>query len=111
MTQPVLTALSKGSCAHSGQVTFVSSATKVMFDNGPPLLLGDKGVIAACAFTIPSAKPQPCVTALVVVAATKVLVEGQAVILKGSADICQSAEQIPQGTVSYSQVQLKVTAT
>lgn len=111
MSQPVLTSLSQGSCLHGGTVSFVSAATKALFDNGPPLLFSDKGMVAGCAFTIPTGKPQPCVTALVVQTASKVLVEGRPVILKGTADICQSAEQIPQGTVSYTQVQLKVTAT
>jgi hypothetical protein len=43
--------------------------------------------------------------------ASKVLVEGRAVILQSPGDICQSAEQVPQGPVAYTKVQTKVVAT
>lgn len=111
MPQPVITALAQGNCAHGGKATFVSTASKVLFDSGPPLVLGDKGIVAGCAFTVPTGKPQPCVTVLLMQTASKVLVEGRAVILQSPGDICQSAEQVPQGPVAYTKVQTKVVAT
>lgn len=108
MTFPVLTALSMGNCPHGAPATFISGASKVLFDIGPPLLLGDSGMVSGCPFTLPNGKPQPCVKALVVQASSKVLVENKPVIMQSPGDICQSAEQIPQGPVGYTLVQSKV---
>lgn len=112
MPFPVLTMLAQAQCPHSaGKVAFMSSASKVMIQSGPALIAGDKGTVAGCPFTVPTGKPQPCVTALLPMTATKVLIENKPAVLKGPSDICQSAEQIPQGPVIYANFQIKVLAT
>jgi hypothetical protein len=104
--------LAQAQCPHgAGKVAFLSSATKVLIQSGLPLVVGDKGTVAGCPFTIPLSKPQPCVTALVPMTAIKVLIENKPAVLKGPADMCQSAEQIPQGPVAYANFQTKVLAT
>ena len=111
MPQPVLTVATLAHCPHGMPVQFISSAVKVQFDASPPLVTPDRGMVTGCPFTVPSSKPQPCVFALVLQAATKVLVEGRPVILQSPGDICQSADQIPNGPVAYARVQSKVIAT
>lgn len=109
MPQPVLTAMTQANCPHGGKVTFPSTATKVLIDAAPPLIVPDKGVVTGCAFTVPPAVPQPCVIGLLPQAAAKVMVEGRPVVLQSPGDLCQSA--VPQGPVIYLSVQTKVIAT
>jgi uncharacterized Zn-binding protein involved in type VI secretion len=111
MPLPILTALAQAQCPHGGKTTFAATSSKVLIDNGPVFVQGDCAPIAGCAFTVPSGKPQPCVQGLLVMAATKVMVEGKPAMLQGPADIGQSGEQIPQGPIAYASVQTKVTAT
>jgi hypothetical protein len=110
MPAPVVTALTRTQCPHGVPGTLIPGSSKVLVDKGPPLLLGDKGTLAGCPFTVPSGKPQPCVTELLTLAAAKVLVENKPVLLMNPGDICQSAEQIPQGPVIYVNIQSKVIA-
>lgn len=111
MSLPIVTMTTVIQCPHGIPGTVISSSSKVMVDAAFPLVLGDKGMIAGCPFTVPSGKPQPCVTALLTKAATKVMAENKPVLLMNPADICQSAEQIPQGPVVWSSIQTKVLAT
>lgn len=84
-------------CPHGGQVSTISTNTRVMVSGQPVATFGDTYLIAGCAFTVPPGKPQPCIKVQWLVPATRVLVNGQPVILQTSAGICQSPEQIPQG--------------
>ncbi|MDJ0784951.1 MAG: hypothetical protein QNJ22_23495 [Desulfosarcinaceae bacterium] len=84
-------------CPHAGQVTAITSNTRVMVSGQPVALVSDTYTIAGCAFTLPNGKPQPCVKALWLQPALRVKVNGQPVILQTSSGLCQSAEQIPQG--------------
>jgi hypothetical protein len=111
MSQPIVTVATMIQCPHAIPGTLITATTKVLVDGAPPLVLGDKGTIAGCPFTVPTGKPQPCVTALLTGVSTKVLAENKAVLLLNPADICQSAEQIPQGPVIWSTIQTKVLAT
>jgi len=111
MTIPIATMASVVQCPHGIKANLVTATAKVLVDSAQPLVVGDKGTVAGCPFTVPTGKPQPCVTALLTKAATKVLAEGKPVLLMNPADICQSAEQIPQGPVIWSTIQAKVLAT
>ena len=82
-------------CPHGGQMTTISSNTRVLVSGQPVATLADQYLIAGCAFTVPTGKPQPCVTNQWLTPATRV--HGQPVILQTSTGICFSAEQIPQG--------------
>jgi hypothetical protein len=111
MTIPIVTMATVIQCPHAIPGTLVTATAKVLVDNMPPLVMGDKGSIAGCPFTVPPSKPQPCATALLTKAATKVLVENKPVLLMNPADICQSADQIPNGPVVWATIQSKVLAT
>ena len=81
-------------CPHGGQVAIISSNARVLVSGQPVATLSDMYLVAGCAFA--PVKPQPCVK-VQFVPATRVLVNGQPVILQTSTGLCQSAEQIPQG--------------
>jgi hypothetical protein len=111
MPMPILTALAQANCPHGGKVTFLATSSKVLIEAGPAFVQGDQAPIAGCAFTIPPSKPQPCVKGLLTMPSAKVLIEGKPAILRGPADIGQSAEQAPQGPLIYATVQTKVIGT
>jgi hypothetical protein len=111
MPAPVLTMQVRGQCPHGGPATLVPGATKVMVENGLVLVAGDAGIVAGCAFTVPTGKPQPCVKAQLTQPASKVLVENKPVLLLNPGDLALSAEQIPGGPVVWTSVQTKVLAT
>ena len=101
-------------CPHSGQVSVVSTNTKVTVGGQAVATSADTFTIAGCPFQVPagpSTKPQPCVSAKFLVPATRVTVNGSPAILQTSSGICQSAEQIPQGPPSIVQTQTKVVGT
>lgn len=111
MSLPIVTTATMIQCPHGIPATLVSASTKVLVDNMPPLVMGDKGTVAGCPFTTPAPKPQPCVTILLTKTATKVLAENKAVLLMNPADIAESAEKIPQGPAIWGNIQSKVLAT
>ncbi|MUL34949.1 hypothetical protein [Gloeocapsopsis dulcis] len=84
-------------CPHAGQISTISSNTRVLVSGQPVATLADTYLIAGCPFTIPGPKPQPCVKAQWLVPAMRVFINGQPAILQTSTGICQSLEQIPQG--------------
>ncbi len=101
-------------CPHAGQVTTVSSNARVLVSGQPVATFSDTYTIAGCPFQIPTPagpKPQPCVKVQWLVPAMRVLVNNQPPIIKTSAGLCQSAEQIPQGAPSVTTTQMKVSAT
>ena len=96
-------------CPHAGQVSFITSNTRVLVSGQPAITVTDIFTIAGCPFQIPvpgGTKPQPCVTGRWLTPSTKILINGQPAILQASAGLCQSVEQIPQGppTVTTTQV-------
>lgn len=95
-------------CPHAGPVQVVSSNTRVLVGGQPVATLADNFVISGCVFTVPSGKPQPCVTVQWLVPASRVRVGGQPVILQTSTGLCQSAEQIPQGPPNVVTTQVRV---
>jgi len=84
-------------CPHGGQVTAISSNTRVLVSGTPVVTVSDQYLIAGCVFTIPGPKPSPCVTARWLTPAARVQVNGQPVIVQSSTGICSSPEQVPQG--------------
>jgi hypothetical protein len=101
-------------CPHAGQITLVSSNTRVLVNGTPVATVADTGTVAGCPFQIPvgpGTKPQPCVTARGLVPATRVLINGQPALIQTSTGLCQSAEQIPQGPPTITVTQTRVVAT
>ena len=101
-------------CPHAGTVSVITSNTRVLVGGQPAATLADTYPIAGCPFQIPTPggpKPQPCVTARWFTPATRVLVNGQPVIVQTSSGLCQSIEQIPQGPPTVVAAQPRVVAT
>lgn len=111
MSLPIVTTATMIQCPHGIPATLVTATAKVLVDAMPPLVTGDKGMVAGCPFTVPGPKPQPCVTILLTKPATKVLAENKPVLLMNPADVAQSAEQAPQGPAVWGNIQSKVLAT
>jgi len=95
-------------CPHAGQVSVIPSNMRVLVSGQPVATMGDTYLIAGCPFTVPPAKPQPCVKVQWLVPALRVRVNGQPVILQDSVGLCQSPEQIPQGPPSVIATQIRV---
>ena len=98
-------------CPHAGQISTVTSNTRVLVSGQPVATMADTFPVAGCAFTVPGPKPQPCVLVRWLVPATRVLVNGQPVLLQTSTGICQSVEQIPQGPPTVVATQPRVIGT
>lgn len=101
-------------CPHAGQVSIVSSNTRVLVSGQPVATLADTFTVAGCPFQIPfgvGTKPQPCVRVQWIVPATRVFVNGQPVILQTSGGVCLSVEQIPQGPPTVTVTQTRVVGT
>jgi hypothetical protein len=97
-------------CPHGGQISVVSTNTRVLVGGQPVVTLNDTFLVAGCVFAVGS-KPQPCVKAQWLVPAGRVLINGQPAILQSSTGICQSAEQIPQGPPTVVATQVRVRGT
>lgn len=94
-------------CPHGGQVTSITSNTRVKVSGQPVVVQNDTFTISGCPFVV-GTKAQPCVTVKWLVPAMRVKVGGFRVILKESTGLCQSIEQIPQGPPNVISVQSKV---
>ena len=97
-------------CQHGGQVQTISSNTRVLVSGMPVATIADQSLVAGCAFTV-GPKPSPCVRVQWLVPATRVLVNGQPVLLQPSAGLCLSPEQAPQGAPIIASTQPRVIAT
>jgi uncharacterized Zn-binding protein involved in type VI secretion len=95
-------------CPHGGQVSIISTNTRVLVNGTPVATMGDQYMIAGCAFTVPGPKPQPCIKVQWLAPATRVLINGQPAILQLSTGLCLSAEQIPAGPPNVVATQTRV---
>jgi hypothetical protein len=80
-------------CSHGGQAQPTVVSPRVMVGGQPVVTIAAPYVVAGCALPPPPAANGPCVTAQFVTSATRVLVEGQPVLLIDSQAIC-----VPTGT-------------
>jgi len=109
-----LTTASVLMCPHGGTVSITSSNTRVQGDGSPLALASDTFTISGCPFQIPvgpGTKPSPCVKVQWLVTDLHATVGGQATLSTASSGLCLSAEQLPQGPVSISSTQPKVSTT
>jgi hypothetical protein len=114
MPGPVYHVGAQGMCPHAGQLSTVSSNTRVLVGGQPVATFADVSTIAGCPFQVPvgaGTKPQPCVSVKWLVPATRVMVNGQFALLQTSTGLCLSAEQIPQGPPTITVNQTRVIAT
>jgi hypothetical protein len=86
-------------CFHGAPATRLSGNPRVRVSGQQVWTTSSTLNVMACPFTIPP-KPQPCVTVDWITGATRVKAGGEAVVLRTSASLCKSAEQIPQGKSS-----------
>jgi uncharacterized Zn-binding protein involved in type VI secretion len=94
-------------CPHGGQITVVSSNTRVLVSGMPVATIADTSLVAGCAFVL-GTTPHPCVTVQWLTPATRVTVNGQPVLLQSSTGLCQSADQTPQGPPTIVSTQTRV---
>src|SRR3954465_15351836 len=111
MPGPVLHTGATANCPHGGVLNIIAASPGVRVGGMPAAVLTDQGLVAGCAFTVPGPKPQPCVTTRWIVAATRVLANGQPVLINPLTAICLSAEQIPAGPPIIPAPQPRVIAT
>jgi hypothetical protein len=96
-------------CFHGGQVSVVTSNTRVLVSGMAVATLADLFPVAGCIFTVPGPKAQPCVRIQWLQPATRVFINGQPAILQTSSGVGLSAEQIPQGPPTILTTQTRVT--
>ena len=77
MPGPLVNVGAIATCPHAGQVTIVSSNARVLASGTPLATMADQFLVAACVFTVPPGKPQPCVHVQWMTPAVRVLVNGQ----------------------------------
>ncbi len=91
-------------CSHGGQSEPMAPNPRVLVSGQPVVTQISPYTIAGCALPPPPAANGPCVTAMWTVAATRVFVEGQPVLVSGGLATC-----VPTGTplmVSFTQTQV-----
>ncbi len=74
-------------CSHGGQAMPSAPNPRVLVSGQPVATMAAPYMVAGCAF-VPPAGNGPCVTAQWVVAATRVFVTGQPVVLLDSVSVC-----------------------
>jgi hypothetical protein len=97
-------------CPHGGQVSEITSNTRVSVGGQPVVTVADMYPIAGCPFIV-GLVPQPCIEAQWVVPASRVLVNGQPAILFDSVGLCLNPEQAPQGPPTVISTQTRATGT
>jgi len=110
MAGQTLTINSTLQCPHGGTVSIVSANTRVKADGGFAALATDQFIIAGCPFQIPvgvGTVPSPCLTVQWVLTDMRVKVNGTPTLSQGSAGLCLSGLQVPQGPVSVVNSQTK----
>jgi hypothetical protein len=87
MTGPLLHLGATVMCAHGGQAMPSAPVPRVLVSGQPVATQTAPWLVAGCAYTPPQGNG-PCVTAQWVVAATRVFVVGQPVLLMSSQAVC-----------------------
>ena len=97
-------------CPHAGQVTTISTNTRVLVSGQPVATMADTFLIAGCPFIL-ALLPHPCVKVQWLVPATRVLVNGQPAILQTSVGLCLAPDMAPQGPPVVAMTQVRVEGT
>jgi hypothetical protein len=110
MPGPVLHSGTVATCPHGGALSIIAASPRVMVSGMPAAVLTDQGMVAGCVFTLPNGTPQPCVTTRWMVGATRVLANGQPLLINPCVALCMSAPQIPGGPPIIASSQMRVVA-
>ena len=93
-------------CSHAGQATPTAPNPRVTVSGTPTVTLATPYVVAGCALPPPPAANGPCVTAQWLIGTTRVLSNGQPLLVQSSQAICA-----PTGTpLIIAVTQTRVTA-
>ena len=92
------------SCPHQGQVTTVTTNTRVLVNGSFAATAADLFTVAGCTFA-PGGAAHPCVTVDWKMPSKRVFVNGAAVILETSAGVGVAADQALQGPATPTVVQ------
>jgi hypothetical protein len=98
-------------CPHLGQISVVSSNTRVFVSGMPVATMFDAFPIVGCIFQIPATPPipHPCVRVQWLVPATRVFVNLQPAVLQLSTGLCLAVDMLPQGPPTIITTQPRVT--
>jgi len=110
MPGPALHTGTTATCPHGGSLNIIAASARVLLGGMPAAVLTDQGLVAGCVFTV-GTKPQPCVTTRWLVAATRVIANGQPLLINPCSALCFSADQIPGGPPVIAGSQTRVIAT
>jgi len=110
MPGPVLHTGAVATCPHAGPLNILAASPRVTVSGMNAAVLTDQGLVTGCAFTV-GPKPQPCLTTRWIAGATRVLANGQPLLINPCVAICQSADQIPNGPPIITGSQTRVIAT
>jgi hypothetical protein len=94
-------------CPHGGQISAITTNTRVFVDHQPVVTQNDFFTVLGCTFSLPSG-PHPCILTKWIVPSTRLLVNGRPVVLQNSIGMCQSADQSPQGPPNVISTQTRV---
>lgn len=108
MAGTALTTESRIQCAHGGQAVLLTTNVRSIA-RSPMLLETDVHLVLGCPFTI-GTKYSPCVRIEWSAGATRVNVNGVAVLTRASTGKCMSAESAPQGLALVVSTQQSVSA-
>jgi hypothetical protein len=102
----ILTTDSTIQCPHGGKASLMTSNAKTSA-GAQALLETDKHTVSGCLFTLPGPKPSPCMRIEWSAGASKVTVNGTAVLVESSVGKCLSPEGSPQGVATVVNTQQK----
>jgi len=106
----ILTTASQVKCMHGGTAMLTTANTQLKIDGAPALLESDVHAVVGCPFTIPPAKPSPCVKIEWEMGAVMCKSQGTPVLIQSSLGKCISAEGATQGLAIVAQTQMKLQA-
>ena len=94
-------------CGHGGLVGFSPSQSRVQVRGRPVATIADAYRVTGCPFST-NAGPHPCVRVTWQNPAARIKVNGSPVLLRSSTGLTQAGDQVLQGPVQVSVVQLEV---
>ena len=106
----ILTTMSQVTCTHGGTAILATPNTLIKVDGVPALLETDIHPVVGCPFTVPPAKPQPCIRIEWTAGANMCKSNGTKVLVQSSVGKCISAEGAIQGVAIVAQTQMKAKA-
>jgi len=109
MSGNILTTANVITCPHGGQATLTTSNSHTSA-GAQALLETDVHTVSGCVFTLPGPKSSPCVRIEWSAGASRVTVNGTAVLVESSVGKCFSAEGATQGMAIVVNTQMKVSA-